>query len=197
MSISGVTSVCDIPRRDGASAVLLDESDHARKYFISLLSEGNIMKSRIAYHSAAPEVLAAMRGLETSVRRCGLEPRLLELVKLRASMINGCAYCIDMHTKDARALGEDEQRLYALSAWRETPFYSERERAALAWTEALTLISETHAPDDVYEEALRQFPEKQLVDLTLAIVAINGWNRFAIGFRAEPGSYESPYRKKA
>ena len=154
------------------------------------------MEPRIDYHHAAAEGVAAMRGLEAYVHRCGLEPRLIELVKLRASLINGCAYCIDMHTKDARALGETEQRLYALSAWRETPFYSERERAALAWTEALTLISEFGAPDEVYEEVSRHFPEKQLVDLTLAIVAINGWNRLAIGFRAVPGTYESPYAKK-
>ncbi len=131
-----------------------------------------------------------MSSLEGYVHRCGLDAKLLELVKLRASLINGCAYCIDMHTKDARARGETEQRLYAVSVWRETPFYSDRERAALAWTEALTLISQTSAPDEVYEHARQHFTEKELVDLTLAIVAINGWNRFAIGFRTVPGSYQ-------
>ncbi len=131
-----------------------------------------------------------MAGLESYVRNSGLERSLLELVKLRASQINGCAYCIDMHTKDARAAGESEQRLYALSAWRETPFYTDRERAALKWTETVTLISDGHAPDEVYEEARRHFSEQELVDLTLAIVAINGWNRLAISFRAVPGTYQ-------
>jgi AhpD family alkylhydroperoxidase len=113
----------------------------------------------------------------------------LELVKLRASQINGCAYCIDMHTKDARVGGETEQRLYALSAWRETPFYSDRERAAIAWTEAVTQVAEGHVPDEVYELARQHFTEKELVDLTLGIVAINGWNRLAISFRTVPGTY--------
>jgi AhpD family alkylhydroperoxidase len=148
------------------------------------------MKPRIEYGKVAPGVTAAMSGLERYVGECGLEPSLLELVKLRASQINGCAYCIDMHTKDARARGETEQRLYALNAWRETPFYTDRERAALAWTEALTLIAASHAPDDVYEEARQQFTEKELADLTLAIIAINGWNRLAIGFRTVPGTYQ-------
>ena len=121
---------------------------------------------------------------------CGLEASLLELVKMRASQINGCAHCLDMHSKDARAAGETEQRLYLLNAWREAPFYSARERAALAWTEALTLVSESQVPDTVYEEARRHFSEQELVDLSLAIVAINGWNRLAIGFRAETGSYQ-------
>ncbi len=148
------------------------------------------MQPRLDYRRASSDALAAMAALEGYVHRCGLEAGLLELVKLRASLINGCAYCIDMHTKDARARGETEQRLYAVSAWRETPFYSDRERAALAWTEALTLVSQTGAPDEVYEEVRRHFTEKELVDLTLAIVGINGWNRFAIGFRAVPGSYQ-------
>ena len=148
------------------------------------------MKPRIEYRKVAPGAMAAMSGLERYLDECGLEPSLLDLVKLRASQINGCAYCIDMHTKDARARGESEQRLYALSAWRETPFYTERERAALAWTEALTLVTDGHAPDEVYESVRRQFIEKELTDLTLAIVAINGWNRFAIGFRAVPGTYQ-------
>ena len=148
------------------------------------------MKPRIEYHKVAPGITAAMSGLERYLAECGLEPSLLELVKLRASQINGCAYCIDMHTKDARARGETEQRLYALNAWRETPFYTDRERAALAWTEALTLIANSHAPDDVYELARQRFSEKELADLTLAIIAINGWNRLAIGFRTVPGTYQ-------
>ena len=131
-----------------------------------------------------------MLGLEKYVRSSGLEQSLLELVKFRASQINGCAYCIDMHTKDARAHGESEQRLYALTAWRETPFYTDRERAALAWTEAVTEVAQTHVPDDVYELARQHFSEKELVDLTLAIVAINGWNRLAISLRMVPGTYQ-------
>ena len=144
---------------------------------------------RIDYPRVAPGAYAAMRGLEAYVRQSGLEPRLLELVKVRASQINGCAYCIDMHTKDARAHGETEQRLYALAAWRETPFYSERERAALAWTEAVTRVAEGPVTDTAYESACLHFDEKSLVDLTLAIVAINGWNRLAVAFATVPGSY--------
>lgn len=149
-----------------------------------------IMKPRIVYREVAPGVMEALSGLERYLAKCGLEPSLLELVKLRASQINGCAYCIDMHTKDARARGESEQRLYALSAWRETPFYSERERAALTWTEAVTLVADGQVPDEVFERVRQQFSEKELVDLTLAIVAINGWNRFAISFRTVPGTYQ-------
>ncbi|SRR5579885_369479 len=148
------------------------------------------MQPRIEYGKAAPGALEAMSGLERYVRQSGLEPSLLELVKTRASQINGCAFCVDMHTKDARARGETEQRLYGLVAWRETPYYTERERAALAWTEAVTRVSEGHVPDDVYEAARAQFDEKELVDLTMAIVAINGWNRLAISFRTVPGSYQ-------
>jgi AhpD family alkylhydroperoxidase len=140
----------------------------------------------------APAAVAAMRGLETYVRRCGLETSLLELVRLRASQINGCAYCIDMHTKDARAAGETEQRLYAVSAWKESPFFNERERAALAWAEAVTLVSQDHVPDEVYEAAREHFSEKELVDLTVALVAINGWNRLAVSFRTVPGTYQPP-----
>jgi len=117
---------------------------------------------------------------------------LLELVKTRASQINGCAFCIDMHTKDARANGETEQRLYALNAWRETPFYTDRERAALAWTEAVTLISEGHVPEDVFEQARAQFSDEELVNLTVALVAINGWNRLSIAFRVPAGAYQPP-----
>ena len=153
------------------------------------------MNPRIQYGAVAPGVMEAMSGLERYVRHCRLEPALVELVKLRASQINGCAYCIDMHTKDARAGGESEQRLYALSAWRETPFYDERECAALAWTEAVTLVAGAHVPDDVYELARTQFSEVELVNLTLAVVAINGWNRFAISFRTVPGTYEPHARK--
>lgn len=148
------------------------------------------MQARIANDKVSPEGARAMWELENYVRHCGLEPALLELVKLRASQINGCAYCIDMHTKDARAGGETEQRLYTVSAWRETPFYSERERAALAWTEAVTKVADTGVPDDVYELARRHFDEKGLVDLTLAVVVINGWNRLSISFRKVPGSYQ-------
>lgn len=147
------------------------------------------MKPRIEYGKVAPEGRKAMFGLESYVRQCGLEESLLELVKLRSSQINGCAYCVDMHSKDARAEGETEQRLYALVAWEETPFFTERERAALAWTEAVTKVGENHVPDSVFERARRDFNEKELVDLTLAIIAINGWNRLAISFRTVPGTY--------
>ena len=148
------------------------------------------MQPRIEYGKVAPGAVEAMSGLERYIRQSGLDPALIELVKLRASQINGCAYCIDMHTKDARSRGESEQRLYELVAWRETPFYTERERAALAWTEAVTRVADGHVPDDVYEMARAQFTEKELIDLTLAIVAINGWNRLAIGFRTIPGTYQ-------
>ncbi|MBZ5593707.1 MAG: carboxymuconolactone decarboxylase family protein [Acidobacteriia bacterium] len=149
------------------------------------------MQPRLDYQKNAPKgALEAMLSLEKSVRASGLEHPLLELVKARASQINGCAYCIDMHTKDARALGETEQRLYALSAWRETPFYSERERAALEWAEALTLISQTNVPDELYDRVRKHFTEAELASLTLALVAINGWNRIAIPFRVVPGSYQ-------
>lgn len=147
------------------------------------------MQQRLAYGKVAPGVMEAMSGLERYLARCGLERSLLELVKLRASQINGCAYCIDMHTKDARARGETEQRLYLLDAWREAPFYTERERAALAWTEAVTLVAEGHVPDEVYEQARGQFGEEELANLTLAVVTINGWNRLAISFRTPPGTY--------
>jgi AhpD family alkylhydroperoxidase len=152
------------------------------------------MQPRIAYMKVAPGAMKAMRGLEAYLAECGLEPSLLDLVKTRASQINGCAYCLDMHTKDARARGESEQRLYALSAWRETPFYTERERAALAWTEAVTLITDGHVPDAVYEEVRQHLTEEELVNLTLAVVAINGWNRFAISFRTVPGTYQPAHR---
>jgi AhpD family alkylhydroperoxidase len=145
---------------------------------------------RIDYGRQFPELRSAMRALEQYVHQSSLEPTLLELVKLRASLINGCAYCVDMHTKVARSLGETEQRLYAVSVWREAPFYTERERAALAWTEAVTLVSVDHVPDEVYDAARQQFDEKDLVALTAAVVAINGWNRLAVAFRTVPGTFQ-------
>jgi AhpD family alkylhydroperoxidase len=131
-----------------------------------------------------------MSGISKYLSACGLESSLLNLVDMRASQLNGCAWCLDMHSKDARAEGESEQRLYVLSAWRESPFYTDRERAALAWTEAVTLIADNHVPDDVYEETRKYFSEKELVDLTLAIIAINGWNRLNVSFRTVPGNYK-------
>lgn len=148
------------------------------------------MEERIKYKQTNPDAIKVMWGLENYVHQCGLEQSLLELVKTRASQINGCAYCIDMHTKDARNAGETEQRLYALPAWEETPFFSARERAALAWTEAVTLVNVGQVPTAVFEAVNQQFTEVELVDLTMAIVAINGWNRLAIAFRAIPGTYQ-------
>ncbi|HEX6940952.1 MAG TPA: carboxymuconolactone decarboxylase family protein [Longimicrobiales bacterium] len=148
------------------------------------------MTTRINHREIAPDAIRAMLGLERYVRESGLEHSLLELVKLRASQINGCAYCVDMHTKDARAAGETEQRLYAVSVWREAPFFTERERAALAWTETVTLVSERGIPDEVYDEARKHFSEKELVDLTMAVVAINGWNRLSVAFRPPVGDYQ-------
>ena len=149
------------------------------------------MKPRIDYLKVAPAGAAqAMFGLEKYVRNCGLEHSLLELMKMRASQINGCAYCLDMHSKDARAAGETEQRLYALNAWRETPFFTDRERAGLEWTEALTLVSANHVPGEVYASVREQFSETEIVNLSMAVVAINGWNRLMISFRAVPGAYE-------
>ena len=148
------------------------------------------MIQRMAYQKASPEVVQAMRALEQQARRTTIEPTILELVRMRASQLNGCAYCIDMHSKDARAAGETEQRLYALDAWREAPFFTDRERAALAWTEAVTLVTDGHVPDDVYELARARFDDRELVELTLVVVAINGWNRLAIAFRAVAGTYQ-------
>ncbi len=149
------------------------------------------MKELLNFAKASPAAIAAFRGVETYVRSCGLNPALLELIRTRASEINGCAFCIDMHTKDARAAGESEQRLYALPAWREAPFYSERERAALAWTEAVTLLGESAVPETLFAELRQHFSEKEAVDLTMAIIAINGWNRLAAPFRSPPaGSYQ-------
>jgi len=152
------------------------------------------MKPRMNYYGAAPETIKAIAAIEPVIVASGLDPSLIELVKIRASQINGCAYCIHMHTKDARAKGEIEERLYLLNAWRESPLYTERERAALAWTEALTLIAETHAPDDVYEELRKHFSETETTNLTALIGVINAWNRIAIGFR---GQHPNDVLKKA
>ena len=148
------------------------------------------MSDRLKYARVAPEALRAMKALQDYVNATGLEHSLLALVKLRASYMNGCAYCVDMHTKDSRAAGETEQRLYMVPLWREAPFYSERERAALAWTEAVTRLGEHGVPDSAYEESLGQFSEKELAELTMAIVAINGWNRLSVAFQTEVGSYK-------
>ena len=152
------------------------------------------MSSRVSYVKAAPGTYRAMLGLEDYVNSCGLEPDLLDLVRLRASQLNGCAFCLDMHAKDARARGETEQRLYLLDAWREAPFYSERERAALAWTEAVTLLTGRDVPDEVYDEARGHFSDEELANLTLAVVAINGWNRLNVAFRTPAGTYQPRMR---
>ncbi len=149
------------------------------------------MENRVNPFKASPKAYEAMSALGRVADNSGLERSLLELVKMRASQINGCAYCLDMHSKDARALGETEQRLYLLNAWRESPFYSPRERAALEWTEAVTLISEDGVPDDVYQRASQEFTPEELANLTLAAATINGWNRFSIAFRITPGTYKS------
>lgn len=155
------------------------------------------MKARLDPHRAAPAAMKALLGLQAHVNACELEHGLLELVKYRASQLNGCAWCMDMHTKDARAAGETEQRLYLLSAWRECPFYTERERAALAWTEAVTLIADTAVPDEVFAAARESFSERELVELTMAIIAINGWNRINVAFRTVPGTYRRPRGRTA
>ncbi len=147
------------------------------------------MEPRLKFSQVAPEGVQTMLKLEHYVRACGLEPSLLHLARIRASQLCGCAYCIDMHTKEARALGESEQRIYALDVWERTPFYTDRERAALAWTEAVTLIGESHVPDELYESVTQQFTPKELVDLTLAIISVNSGIRLATGFRTVPGSY--------
>ena len=155
------------------------------------------MSQRLDYSRAYPQGFKAMIGLQSAVDAGGLEHSLLELVKMRASQINGCAYCLDMHSKDARAAGETEQRLYLLNAWREAPFYSPRERAALAWTEALTQLGQHGVADAVYAEAAAHFSPAELANLSWAIVAINGWNRMAIAFQAEPGHYQPAAGQKA
>jgi AhpD family alkylhydroperoxidase len=147
------------------------------------------MEARLEFHKTMPQALTKMLDLEAHLDQCGLESRLLHLVRMRASQINGCAYCLDMHSKEARAEGETEQRLYALDAWRETPFFTERERAALLWTEAVTLVREGHVPDSVYEAVLREFSNEQIANLTFVIAMINNWNRLNIAFRTVPGGY--------
>jgi AhpD family alkylhydroperoxidase len=149
------------------------------------------MQSRLDAQKVSPAAYQALLGMEMFVRKQSkLEPALIELVKIRASQINGCAFCIDMHTKDARAEGETEQRIYALPAWEETPFFTDRERTALALTEAITLVHEGRVPDEVYEKGRKSFSDEELVNLTLAIITINGWNRLAITFRYVPGDYQ-------
>jgi AhpD family alkylhydroperoxidase len=148
------------------------------------------MESRLEYQQVAPGAVKAMLALETYVRQSGLERPLLHLIKIRASQINGCPFCLDMHTREARADGESEERLYLLDAWREVPEYSERERAALAWTEAVTLVADGRVPDAVYQSVSQQFTDKELVDVTMAVVAINGWNRLSISFRALPAGHQ-------
>jgi AhpD family alkylhydroperoxidase len=153
------------------------------------------MEPRIDFYKAAPQAIEKLRAVEHYLNtESGIEPSLRELIKMRASQINGCAYCIDMHTQDARAVGETEQRIYALNAWRETPFYTDRERAALEWTEATTLIADGHVPDDVFFRVRQFFNEAELVNLTMVVVTINSWNRLAIAFRSVPGKYQ-PQKK--
>ena len=150
------------------------------------------MEQRIDIASVSPGALKAMLGLSGYVHKSGLDTNLLDLINLRVSQINGCAYCIDMHWKDLRAAGESEQRLYGLDAWRESPYYTERERAALSWAEAVTLVADTHVPDEVFGEAHRYFNDEELTNLTLGVVAINGWNRLSIASRTTPGTYQPP-----
>jgi AhpD family alkylhydroperoxidase len=154
------------------------------------------MKPRLKNLKAGAGAMNAMLGLSGYLAKCGLEESLLSLLEFRVSQINGCAYCLDMHSKDLRAAGETEQRLYVLDAWRESPFYSDRERAALAWAEAVTVLSEGHVSDEVFEQARTQFNEEELANLTLAVVAINGWNRLNIAFRTTPGTYQ-PAKSRA
>ena len=148
------------------------------------------MKQRLNFMEVDPRLIKAMFALGAPVAQSGLDPKLIDLINFRVSQINGCAYCLDMHSKDLRAAGETEQRLYMLEAWREAPIYSERERAALAWAEAVTLLTNKDVPDDVFEQARAQFTEQELATLTLAVVAINGWNRLNIAFRTEAGGYQ-------
>jgi AhpD family alkylhydroperoxidase len=149
------------------------------------------MKARIEFRNANPKIMQLLLAIESYLHESKLESRLQHLVKTRASQINGCAQCLDMHTKDARAEGETEQRLYALDAWRETPFFDERERAALEWTEAVTRVADSRVPDEVYERVKRHFSEQELIDLTLAIANINTWNRLNVAFRTVPGGYRA------
>jgi AhpD family alkylhydroperoxidase len=150
------------------------------------------MEQRINAYEKGQGAMKAMMGLEVYLAKSSIEKNLLHLIKYRVSQINGCAYCLDMHSKDLRAAGETEQRLYVLDAWREAPFYTDRERAALAWAESLTKVTEGHVPDAVYEQARTQFSEEELIDLTLAVTTINAWNRISIAFRVESGTYQPP-----
>ena len=154
------------------------------------------MEPRIDLYKLSPDAYKAMLGLEHYLNQSTIEKKLLHLLKLRVSQINGCAYCLDMHWKDLQVQGENEQRMYSLDAWRETPYYTDRERAALAWAEAVTLVTEGHVPDAVYEQARQHFSEQELADLTLSVVAINGWNRISIAFRVVPGTYQPPQLRK-
>lgn len=154
------------------------------------------MQARWNYVKVAPGAYKAMSALEEYLHHCGLEESLLHLIKLRTSQINGCAFCLDMHWKDLRAIGENEQRLYSLDAWRECPYYSDRERAALAWTEAVTLVTNGHVSDEVYEEVRPHFTDTELANLTLAITTINAWNRLSIASRVVPGAYQPPKREE-
>src|SRR3984893_1741327 len=183
-----------VPRR---SLTRLRASVSSGRFWLSLPNNNApkrkepTMEARLNAQQVSPAAYAAMITLEMFVRKeSNLESSLIELVKMRASQINACAYCIDMHSKDARSEGETEQRLYALTSWRETPFFTARERGALAWTEALTLIAEGHVPDDIYELAKQSFSNEELVNLTLAVITINGWNRLAISFRSVAGAYQ-------
>ena len=155
------------------------------------------MQSRLDFSKVSPQAVQAILGLEAHLSRTSIDPSLRNLLKMRASQLNGCAYCIDMHSKGLRADGESEQRLYLLDAWREAPFYTERERAALGWIEALTRVADDHVPDEVYEDARRHFSERELVDLAMVAVAINGWNRLCIAFRSQPGAYQPSARRVA
>jgi AhpD family alkylhydroperoxidase len=155
------------------------------------------MEQRINYLKLAADAFRAMQGLEHYLHTCGIEERLLHLIKLRASQINGCAYCLDMHWKDLRAIGESEQRLYSLDAWEESPYYTDRERAALEWTEAVTRVADGHVPDEVYESVRTQFNEKEIADLTVAVATINAWNRLSIAGRVTPGTYQPAARTPA
>jgi AhpD family alkylhydroperoxidase len=153
------------------------------------------MEERLHYAKVSPGAYHALLGLEKYLHDCGLEVGLLHLIKLRASQINGCAYCLDMHWKDLKSIGETEQRMYSLDAWRECPYYTERERAALAWTDSVTRIADTHAPDEVYEEVKQHLTEKELADITVAVATINAWNRLSIAGRTTPGTYQ-PAKKE-
>lgn len=149
------------------------------------------MQARMEFSKVNPGAFRTIYGMEAYLKRCGLEASLLDLIKTRASQINGCAFCIEMHTREAQERGESAQRLYLLDAWRESPCYTARERAALEWTEAVTIITHGHVPDELYQRVSRHFTEVELVNLTLAVVTINGWNRLCISFRAVPGSYQA------